>query len=416
MREKKMANRSIRVMLIQPPNHGGVRSLLPQVDEDGVGIGFKPPLGLLYLATYVTRHSSHEVKVIDAPAMGWNLADVVREAAAFRPHLVGISAWTDFWYPAYHLGRQIKRDLPETHLVYGGPHVGIFAGETLDLPFVDSVICGDGEWPFLCLCHLVADGRLADGVPGLHLKSAGVSEGPSRFHVQEDLDALPIPDRRFLPVERYGSVLSRGRVVTTMMTSRGCPYRCTYCKLHFQRPVFRSASSVVEEFRQIARLGIQEVEVYDDTFTWSKTRVEEICRALIAENIQVTWAIRDRVNQADPRLLSLLYQAGCRRVHYGVESGVDRVIQRMGKGITTGQARRAVTWAKAAGMNVLTYFMFGNLDETVDDMRRTIDFALDLDPDYAEFSITIPYPGTELYHEAQDRGLITSDYWRDYAL
>ncbi|MBF0477805.1 MAG: hypothetical protein HQK59_18645, partial [Deltaproteobacteria bacterium] len=89
---------------------------------------------------------------------------------------------------------------------------------------------------------------------------------------------------------------------------------------------------------------------------------------------------------------------------------------RMGKGITTDQARRAVTWAKAAGMTVLTYFMFGNLDETVDDMRRTIDFALELDPDYAEFSITIPYPGTELYQEAQDRGLITHDYWRDYAL
>lgn len=409
--------RPIRALLIQPPTAGCVRSLLPQLanDGEGEGIGFKPPLGILYVASTVAARTPHEVKVIDAIASRLDADEVVRQVEAFAPEVVGISAWTDWWWPAHDLGRKIKERLPEVHLNYGGPHLGIYPAETLAVPFVDSVVVGDGELPFLYLCNMVANDALDNDLPGLHLKAGGIKECEGKFYIQDDLDELPIPDRTLLDRSLYGSVLSKTDLVTTMITSRGCPYKCTFCKLNFQKTLSRSAESVVAEFKQIAALGIREVEIYDDTFTWSKRRLRDICEGLIAEGIEVEWAVRDRVGNAEAELLSLMSKAGCRRIHYGVESGVNSVLDRMRKKINTGQARRAVELAKDAGMTVLTYFMFGNLDETLDDMERTIQLALELDAHYCEFSITIPYAGTEMYTEALKEGVIQDDYWLEYA-
>jgi anaerobic magnesium-protoporphyrin IX monomethyl ester cyclase len=407
--------KKLKVLLLQPPVTGGVQSLLAQVEEESDGIGFKPPLGLLYLAASVTEFSSHEVKVIDCPAQRLDASSLLKIAKEFMPDVVGITVWTDFWFPAWELGHRLKESLPSIFLVYGGPHVCIYPTETLMQPFVDAIVVGDGEMPFTRLCDMVANEAIEDGVTGLHFKKFGFRSGDCEINIQQDLDSLPQPERRCLSLDLYGSVLAKGRRVSTMITSRGCPFRCVFCKLAFQKTVCRSAESVLDEFRRIAALGITEVELYDDTFTWSMHRVEEICRGLIREGVRVEWAIRDRVNRADPELLHLMYQAGCRRVHYGVESGVDRVLRSCKKGITTDQARSAVKWARDAGMTVLTYFMFGLPDESIDDMKQTIEFALELDADYCEFSVTIPYPGTVMYKEAIANGLISSDYWLEFA-
>lgn len=414
----KSAARSIRVMLIQPPATGAVRSLLPQVDnEGGEGIGYKPPLGILYVASMVAASSSHDVRVIDAQAMGLGIDDIVEEAARFQPELIGISAWTDFWYPAFELGRRLKQAIPNMHLCYGGPHVGIYSAETLAVSHADSVVVGDGEVPFLHLCNMIANHTLDNGFPGLHLADAGLKPAPALFYIHNDLDALPHPDRTLLPINIYGSVLAKGNLVTTMITSRGCPHQCTFCKLNFQKTVVRSAASVVEEFQKIHALGIREVEIYDDTFTWSRKRLREICEGLIEADLQIEWAVRDRVSSSalGDGLLALMYKAGCRRIHFGIESGSEAVIKLMKKRITTKQATEAVRLAKRAGLTVLTYFMFGNDGETVEDMNLTIDFAIALDADYAQFSITIPYAGTELYLKALEDGTISRDYWLDYA-
>lgn len=414
----KVASRPIRVMVIQPPTTSGVRSLLPQVsNEGGEGIGFKPPLGILYVASTLKEKSNHEVMVVDAIAERLTFDDLVARAVAFRPDVVGISAWTDFWYPAYRTGQMIKEAMPQVHLSVGGPHIGIYPQETLDVPFVDSVIVGDGEIPFLYLCNMVANGVSDNSMQGLHLKAFGVKPAPDMFYIHGTLDDLPHPDRTLLPIKNYSSVLSRGEYVTTMITSRGCPHRCTFCKLNFQKNIARTAESVVDEFRKIHALGVQEVEIYDDTFTWSRKRLMEICNGLIEANLGIEWAIRDRVSaqSIDDETLSLMYRAGCRRIHYGVESGAQHVIDRMKKKITLDQARHAVKVAKKAKMTVLTYFMFGNLEETIPDMEKTIDFAIELDADFAQFSITIPYAGTEMYDEAMREGIITDDYWGAYA-
>lgn len=414
----KEAGRSIRVLLIQGPVRNGVQSLLPQVDNDGgEGIGYKPPLGVLYLATHVAEHSPHDVKVIDPVAEQLSFEEIVDRATEYQPDVVGISAWTDFWYPAYRTGELIKKALPDTHLTLGGPHLGIYPNETLAVPFVDSVICGDGETPFLFLCNMVSNDVVDNTMDGLHFSDHGVKPAPNTFFVEGNLDALPIPNREFLPLKNYSSVLGKNKYTTTMITSRGCPHRCTFCKLNFQKTLARSAESIIEEFRQLHALGIREVEIYDDTFTWSRGRLREICEGLIEADLGIQWAIRDRVSSSavEGNLFPLMYEAGCRRIHFGIESGVQKVIDKMKKRIKLDQARQAVSKAKEANITVLTYFMFGNLGETVADMRQTIEFAKELDADYAQFSITIPYAGTEMYDEALEEGLITDDYWGKYA-
>lgn len=406
----------LSVLLIQPPNKDGVRSLLSHMGDNGESIGFKPPLGLLYIATYLRKKTIHKVHILDAQAQRMNISTCLQQVKNLQPDVVGISAWTDWWYPAYVLGQSIKKHLPHVHISYGGPHASIFPEETLSADHSDSIVVGDGEVPFACLCNMIGNGKICNDLPGLHVKGGEVKKGDGLFFIMGDLDSLPIPDRSMLPKEHYTSVLSSFGLVTTMITSRGCPYRCTYCKLHFQKTISRSAENVIQEFKEIKNLGIDEIEIYDDTFTVSKQRVRKICQGLIDQCIQIKWAVRDRVNATDSATLDLLKKSGCNRIHYGIESGVDRILMKMNKNITTEQAEQAVRLAKERNFTVLTYFMIGNMGETEVDIRKTIDFALELDADYAEFSITIPYPGTELYSQALAAGIIAHDYWRQFAL
>ena len=409
------APKTLTVVLVQPPASHAVESLFPQTESEE-GIGAKPPLGILYIGTYLRARSNHRVVVLDAQVEGWDVDRLIDEILRHAPDVVGITAWTDFWYSAHRTADVLKRRAPGVHIVIGGPHIGIYPDVTLQHSAADSVVLGDGEVPMLLLTNALANGCTPPDIPGVHFKAHGVREGVTKWYIEKDLDHLPHPDRRLLPIEKYSSVLGKRKYVTTMITSRGCPFKCTYCKLNFQKTLQHSAQYVIDEFAEIARLGISEVEVYDDTFTWSSRRVQDICRGLIDRDIRVEWAIRDRVTGVKAENLSLLQRAGCIRIHLGIESGSDKTLETVKKKITTAQAREAVALVKATGFTTLTYFMLGLPGETRTDAQETIDFALEMDTDYAEFNICIPYAGTEMYETALRDGVIARDYWRDFAI
>ncbi len=398
-------------MLIQPPYRDTVRTMLSHMDDKGTAIGAKAPLGLLYIAAYLKSAGFEEVQVLDAQAGGLDYQECLRRAEDYAPRIVGISAWTDWWYSAWKLGRMIK-DKIGAFLVYGGPHPGIYPRETLEASGADAVVLGDGEVPFAEFCRQVQNNDFRE-TDGLLFKNG--SRQPSAY-CHSRLDELPIPDRAMLNLKDYTSVIGKARFGATMITSRGCPFHCSFCKLSFQPVNFRSAGNVVEEFRRIRDLGIREVEIYDDTFTWSRSRVLEICSTLSREKTGIAWSVRDRVSSADEALLEAMKEAGCNRIHYGIESGVQEVLDRIQKKITVEQAERAVRLAKNKGFIVLTYFMMGLPGETRRQIEQTIDFARRLDADYAEFSITIPYPGTAVYLEALKKKTIAADFWREFAL
>ncbi|MBU1229138.1 MAG: B12-binding domain-containing radical SAM protein [Proteobacteria bacterium] len=406
--------KKLRILLVQPSYKDCVQTLFSIYNTEE-GIGFKPPLGLLSIATTIRSRTPHDVVILDCQLDDVHVGNI-HEHLSDEYDVVGISAWTDFWYQAAATAARVKELLPRSCVVLGGPHISCYPAESLDHPAVDAIIMGDGEMPMLRLLEVLA----GHGASGAGLPAHGLyfdSEPRRSFvpYIHKSLDELPIPDRTLLPLNRYTSVIGVEKFSTTMVTSRGCPFACVYCKMEHQPFNMRSAGSVLDEFRQIKALGISEVEIYDDTFNFSHERTLAICKGLQELDLGIKWAMRDRVDRVDPHVLQALKKAGCVRIHLGIESGSDAVLKAIGKKINVEQARKAVAKAKAAGFEVLTYYMFGLPGESLAEAQKTIELSLELDSDYAEFSITIPYPGTKAYAGALEQGVISSDYWLAFA-
>lgn len=409
------AGKKMRTLLLFPPDKHAVRAMYTFQDNDNTGIGVKPPLGPMFVAAYLKKNTDHDIKIIDCQVLRLNEEQIKAEIREYKPDVVGVCAWTDFWYDAWRCIQLAKEVDPKIHVTVGGPHVGIYSSVTLEHSGCDSVIVGDGEIPFFWLVNALSNDYAPNDLPGLHFKQHGVKQGDQEFYIHGDLDSLPHPDRTMLPYKSYHSVVAKSDYVTTMITSRGCPYKCTFCKLSFQKVLSRSAADVVSEMKAIAALGIKEIEVYDDTFTWSKKRLIDICKGIVDEGLQFDWAIRDRVSSPTPETVEWLAKAGCKRIHFGIESGSNKTLKTIKKSIDTDQAIAAVAMAKKHGIQVLTYFMLGLPGETVEDMRETIRFAKKLDPDYSTFSVTVPYAGTEMYEDGLKQGVIPVDFWLEFA-
>ena len=403
------------IVLAQPPVDHGVRSLF--TFHKNKGIGAKPPQALMILGTCLKDAGFGQIELIDAQLEELSPAALAERIAQASPSLVGLTVWTDFWYPAWETVRHLRKRLPDVRIVLGGPHCSIYPAETLEASDADYVVAGDGELTMVRLTEALSRGEAPGDLPGLWRKREGKILAPEVARAEvESIDSVPIPDRTLLDYRRYGSVLNAEDYETTMITSRGCPHKCVFCKMFTQKVCARSAAQVVEEFRRVAELGIRDIQVYDDTFTWSKQRVMDICNGILDLGLDVRWAIRDRVSKADPEMYALLRKAGCYRIHFGVESGSPPILAASGKGITLEQAEDAVRFAKEAGMDTLAFYMFGFLEETLQDAGKTIDFSKRLDTDYAAFAVLIPYPGTKIYQQAMERGIIAEDFWRGFTL
>jgi len=401
------------VVLLQPSNELGVQSLFTY--HKNHAIGHKPPLGILILATYLRDQGFQNVHCLDAQLEEWSPEQTVDRLEEMKPDIVGITAWTDFWYPVWQTVNLLRQRLPECKIVMGGPHCGVYPQESLEYSEADFLVVGDGEDVLLRLVRELFQDIPVSDQPGLWRKLDGKILAPLEpFAVIDDITKVLPPDRTLLPFQRYSSVLTPAEFETTMITSRGCPYKCVFCKMDVQKVYARTAEQVVDEFQQIANLGIRDVQVYDDTFTWGNARAMDICQGIIDRGIKVNWAIRDRANRVTPELYKLLKQAGCDRVHFGVETGSPRILKESGKFITMEQLETGIGIAKDIGMTVMAYFMFGFIDETPEDAIMTINFAKKLAPDYPVFVVLIPYPGTAIYKSGLKSGLLPNDFWCEF--
>jgi len=404
-----------KIVLVYPSSQASVQTLYAYNKKQK--IGFKPPQSILILATYLRSKGFSDVHCLDAQVEGLSPEQTADALAALNPDIIGITAWTDFWHPVHRTLALAREKIPHAILVVGGPHAAIYPQETLLSSAADFVVAGDGEDVLLGLIRALQNQDAVPELPGLWRRDGNEIIKPEiAVAMVEDLAAIPAPDRTLLPYKKYSSILTPADYETTMITSRGCPYKCVFCKMDVQKVYARTAEQVVEEFRQIEALGIKDVQVYDDTFTWGHSRALDICDGIIDSGIKLNWAIRDRVNRVTPELYAKLKKAGCNRVHFGVETGSPRILKNSGKFMTLEQVHEGLRIAKSVNMIVMTYFMFGFLDETPEDARMTIDLAKTLNPDYASFGVLVPYPGTEIYSEGLKRGIIPRDYWRDFAL
>ena len=407
-----------KILLINAPRFGELIGKNPAIVEKHRG--FNPPLGLLYLAGYLEERSGHAVEVLDAQPKGYTYDQLAREIAARDFDVCGLTAMTFTLIDVIETCRLIRTLKPDAKIVLGGPHVHLFPNETISRDEVDFLIQGEGEIAFLDLLDKLDQPEAWPSVPGLvWMDGLGIIHNNGIAPSTDDLDALGFPARHKLDQEDYRSLLGRRNMITTMFTSRGCPFRCTFCDRP-NSPIisgfrWRSAAHIADEIEQCVAQGIDEAFIYDDTFTVRKDRVHDLCDEIIKRKIDFTWDVRAHVNTVDLDLLKHMSEAGCDRIHFGVEVGNDRMMQTIRKNTNVEKVRKAFAAAKTARMETLGYFMVGQQTETADDIEDTLNLAKSLKPNYAHFTIFCPYPGTQIYAQALEQGILKEDVWKAFA-
>jgi len=377
-----------------------------------------PPLGLAYIAA-VAEQAGHEVRIIDSPTLGLSNEELISRIVNYKPEVLGIGATTLGYADALGIIAGVRARLPRTFIVMGGPHVTFTDEETLrECPALDAVVRGEGEETFKELLDVLSSRGDLSRVAGLTYRDGErILRNQDRPFIK-DLDSVPFPAFHLLPMEKYYMV--RGMPFACMMSSRGCPFRCSFCSsssLFGKTWRFRSAENVVAEMEYLKkRYGIRQVEIVDDTFTVNRSRVHKICDLLIKKNLGLTWATTARVGSFDEELARKMKKAGCVSLYLGFESASQRVLDSLCKGIKLEQAWKTMETVRRVGLETVGSFIIGSLADTVKSIRKTIRFARALSPNYAQFTLLTPYPGTPLYKEAKERGLITSKDWSRFTI
>jgi len=346
----------------------------------------EPPLGLLYLATWLNSRG-YQVQIADLssiPPDRW--ADAIPLADIY-----GFSTYTTTYYRTLEIFQLAKEINPRASTVAGGPHASALP-EAVARDF-DFVVADEGEGALL---HLLQGLESQKPLPRI------LREPPI-----EDLDSLPFPDYSLVNVASYRRVVD-GRPSLSILSSRGCPYRCVFCNSivmgGHRRPRFRSAANVVEEIRLLkVRWDITSFRFQDDLFTLNLPRLREMAAMMRQEDI--VYRCFGRVDRCNRQTTDLLYESGCRHIAFGVESGSPAILERMQKGQTVDDIRRGIANAKASGLIVRVYLIVGFPGETWETVQATIDLMLECCPDEFVAYALIPYPGTPLYHRPEAFGI-----------
>ncbi len=378
-----------------------------------------PPLGLLYIASSLRARGRTDVQVLDAFCRNLGADELVAEVVRQHPDIFGINCSTHTFLSAIGAMEKIHAALPETTLVMGGYH-STFAAEKIlrDYPFVDYVIKGEAERAFPDLLDRLEAGREPDDVEGITFRRDGGMAG-CPLAVIKDLDALPFPDRSMLGDREYGYFHQNIRLTfgkfTTIVSSRGCPFSCTYCScaaFSQRRWRARSATNVVDELEGLYNDGYENVVFVDDNFTLKRSRVTEICDQIRERKIRMRFYCEGRVDNAPYELLRTMKRAGFDVMYFGVESPTPHVLEYYRKGITADQAQKAVADAKRAGMLVVTSFIIGAPVEAPTDIRRTIDFIRSLRPHAVQVNILDCLIGTPIWDGLVRDGIVAPDDWK----
>lgn len=405
----------MKILLINPPRFNEIIGNNPSIIEEERG--YNPPLGLLYIASYIQEHTDHEISIIDSQVERLDYQSLKTRIVSEQPDIVGITVMTMTLIDVVKTCRIVKEVDKKIRIVLGGPHVNLFPNETIKIESVDYLVLGEGEEVFNDLVEAINLNSEMEKIPGIVFKkNEEVVNTGARSHIS-NLDNLPFPARHLVPYEKYSSLLFKGKVVTTIITSRGCPFRCSFCDRPHLGKVFRarSAQNVVDELEACVQLGIHEFLFYDDTFTVNKKRVIDICNEIIKRRLNISWDIRSRVDTVDEEIIMHLKKAGCQGIHYGIEAGTEKVLKILNKGITIGHAEQIFNLTRKYKMPILAYFMIGNPRETLDDIHTTFRVMKSLKPDYVHMTILTPFPGTKIYHDGLEEGIIKKDYWMEFA-
>src|SRR4030043_535121 len=376
-----------------------------------------PFLGIGYIAGYVEKFSHHQIEIFDAHTYGLNASRAAEKILERKPDVVGIHSITDNRFKAIALAKELKKRNKNVIVLMGGPHFSLTAKNALEIvPEIDFIIKGEGEKSVVQFLNILENKGDISEVSGLayRTKSGEIMEKPLTDLIM-NLDELPMPAWHLFDLKEYNKPIDGTNVRSIgVLSARGCPNVCVYCANTRSVLRLRSPKNFVDEVEYLYKTyGYKGFDFWDDTLTMVNIHVVEICKKIIERKLDIVWYARARVNTVDKKLLELMRKAGCIRISFGVESGSPRILKIIKKNITIDQVKNAVRWSSEAGMAVMTNFMVNLPDETLDDLKQTIDlmkWLRQIKNSYPAYGFTVIYPGTELELMAKEKGLMPKDF------
>ncbi len=424
---------NMKILILNPPDENVVPEF---ADTQGKGFleaadfGKFPPLGALYVLSYVQKVlPHHQYLLLDCVGEDISHAELGKRIHDFSPDVVGFTSFTISLIDVIKAAETARQMAPNAHLCLGGHHPTAFPVESVSLALFDSVIVGEGEYAFAALLECLENGGTYGSITGLYTSETihhyiDPNMHDPRFHeflrvpaaYVENIDLLPPPDRSHIKHINYKSIVGLKNKLVTILTSRGCPCKCTFCNVPYKKYRPRNLELVVDEIETCLAMGYSEFHLYDDLFNITAKRVEEFCGVLERRNLNIVWDFRGRVNGITYAALARAKAVGLRLISFGVETGTDEGLARLNKGATIAQVEQAFHWCRELGIKSLADYMIGvPTEKCEDDVRRNIDYLIQLDPDYAQIGILNIYPNTELYTEAVSLGLIEAGRWEAWS-
>jgi radical SAM superfamily enzyme YgiQ (UPF0313 family) len=391
---------STQILLINPP-----REVPQQADF--------PPLGLAYIASFLNRNGI-KTCVIDAASFSWKrLKNVIIEKA---PSIVGIPCWTLERGQSFKVARLVKEVFPQVKIIMGGHHATAFPEHMFKLADADVVVIGEGEITVLELAGaLLNNGNLREIKGIAYLEDGKVIVNGSRDFIN-DLDVLPFPSYDDFNLDEYLGLPEIKERAAAIITSRGCPHRCTYCSASkFWRRAWRarSAENVLDEIEWLYRdYGVRAFLFFDDNFTVNKERAIKICQGILERNLHIKWVAESHVSHINKELLSWMKKSGCYKIDFGIESGSQKILKTIKKGQTIEGIVEAFKLTYEVGIKSRAMLMIGNPGENEESVEETIKLMRMINP-YDTHSAQILWilPDTEIYELAKSKGIISDEFW-----
>jgi anaerobic magnesium-protoporphyrin IX monomethyl ester cyclase len=394
----------LHVTLVNPPYPSGAHHHPPFI-----------PLGIGYLAA-VLEKDQYEVDVIDCQALKLTHEEFKSEISKRQPSIVGITSTTLTYKSALRIAKIAKEVHPDCLTVLGGSHATFWDDKALqECPYLDVVARKEGENTLLELAGRLKAGRAFYDVLGVTCrKGEEIIRNPDRPYI-EDLDSLPFPAHHLLPLSTFQRM---GKIVFPLTTSRGCVYWCNFCsavRMFGRKYRMRHPKNVADELQFLnERYGASQFTFYDDAFTVSQSRTEKICEEIQNRGLKLEWDCETRVDMVTKDLLQKMKKAGCLAVWFGVESGTQNVIDKMGKSIRIAQTRRAFKWANEVGLMTVASVILGFPSETKESAWETVKFVEELNPSDVGYYVATPYPGTPMYDYVKEMGWLRTDDFNKY--